>query len=70
MGEGYEAGRARELRRRGKEKGRKGKKEGSYKFVPPPHLRKRSDAPVLPQYYDSRMIKFHKLKYVRIIPKI
>ena len=34
----------------------------------PPHLRKRSDAPVLPQY-DSRMIRFYTLKYVRMIPK-
>ena len=67
MGEGHEAGRARELGRRGKEKGREGKRS-SYKFVPPPHLRKRSDAPVLPQY-DSRMIRFHTLKYVRMIPK-
>ena len=43
-------------------------REGSYKFVPP-HLGKRSDASVLPQY-DSRMIRFHTLKYVRMIPKI
>jgi len=67
MGEGSEAGRARELGRR--ERRREGRgRESSYKFVPP-HLRKRSDAPVLPQY-DSRMIRFRTLKYVRMIPKI
>ena len=69
MGEGYEAGRARELGRRGKEKGRQGKRKFVQICTPPgPHLRKRSDAPVLPQY-DSRMIRFHTLKYVRMIPK-
>ena len=54
----------------GGERRREGRgRESSYKFVPPgPHLRKRSDAPVLPQY-DSRMIRFHTLKYVRMIPK-
>jgi len=68
MGEGYEAGRARELGRRGKEKGREWKRR-FVQICTPPHLGKRSDAPVLPQY-DSRMIRFHTLKYVRMIPKI
>ena len=67
MGEGYDAGRARELGRRGKEKGREGKRR--FVQICTPHLRKRSDAPVLPQY-DSRMIRFHTLKYVHMIPKI
>ena len=59
----------------GKETGKEGKGEGKgggekvRTNLYPPHLRKRSDAPVLPQY-GSRVIRFHTLKYVRMIPKI